>query len=409
MISCKYSLHNFTRILLLSSVLCTSFALQLNAQTFAVDPKQLILQKLEQQGFENLSISESKDEITLSLEPGIWKSFSEGTGAAIQSINAILKDSVLISFPANKAIRVNFLKQGVTMYSFIKTYPDASSWQATYNRGASWKTERFVKRANKNYNALDIVLYTQYAMINKRLEVMAEYYVSVAPCLEWNPWKGMRVYGQVIIPIINEFGPAYEQIRQGNISAHQSFRIENVFGEASVGCYTKNRWGVDLSVYRPLATEGFWSDLRLVGRVGYTGSSSFRDWYWRVGPLNTITWEVGSSFFFRNMDTRFDLRYEHYLAEDHGVKFEAIRYFKRATLGIFAASNNQGQLDGGFIVAFQIPTYKQKRWKNFFRITPSTTLDYEYSGAAFFYLGKKYSTYPGDNNAFTQYISPSRQ
>ena len=382
------------------------FSTELRAESKS-KPGEALLTRLQKQGFENLSYTESQKEITLSIEPGIWKSFSEGSQAALTEMDTIWKDARLRPSDTKKPIRIVFLNQGLPMYSYLKDSLN-SFWTPTYDSGEAWKEASRSKRSNVNYFKPDIVLYSQYAMRNQRVDVLAEYYVSLSPCLEWNLWKGMRVYAQVIFPLINEFGAEYEQIRQGNISAHQSFRFGNTFGEASVGCYSKNRWGFDLNLYRPLAPKGFWSDARIVANIGYTGSSSFHDWYWHVGPVKTLTWNVGGNFFYRKMDTRFDVRLEHYLAEDMGLRVEAIRYFKRATIGLYAMKDNEGGIDGGFMVAFQIPTYKQKRWGNFFRITPSTTLDYEYTGAAFFYLGKKYSTFPGDNNAYTRYFSPSR-
>lgn len=395
-------------LIIITIVLYVGLPVLGKAETRFPKTEQSILHELKAQGFEHLYIKELDEEIIFSIEPGIWKSFSEGARAALGSLDQMLVFRSEDSIPRNKSFRVVFTKQGIPMYSFTKTDLRLGTWTPSYETGPKRTDVGMFAQGTRGYNKLDLVLYSQYAMRNQRLDVLAEYYVSIAPCLEWNPWKGMRVYAQVIIPVINEFGPEYEQIRQGNISAHQHFRIENVFGDLSVGCYTKNRWGVDLSLYRPLTTKGFWSDFRMVGRVGYTGSSSFRDWYWHVGPLNTFTWEVGGSFYYKRMDVKFDLRLERYLAKDLGLRAEAVRYFKRATIGAFAVKNNEGGIDGGFMVAFQIPTYKQKRWGNFFRVTPSTTLDYEYTGAAFFYLGKKHSTYPGDNNAFTQYISPSR-
>lgn len=367
-----------------------------------------IIERLKKQGFENLSYTESAKEITLSIEPGIWKSFSEGSHAALEELERVLKEPQFTLSNVSKPLRIVFLHEGIPMYAYLKDSLTAPTWKPTYDNGESWTIAKRSKRMNNSYNKLDIVLYSQYAMRNQRIDVMAEYYLSLSPCLEWNPWKGMHMYAQVIIPIINEFGYEYQQIRQGNISAHQSFRVGNTFGEASVGCFSKNRWGFDLNLYRPLASQGFWSDARIVGNIGYTGSSSFHDWYWHVGPVKKLTWSIGGNFFYRKIDTRFDLRLERYLAEDIGIRAEAIRYFKRATIGLYTIKNKEGGLDGGFTVAFQIPTYKQKRWGNFFRITPSTTLDYEYTGAAFFYLDKKYSTFPGDNNAFTRYFSPSR-
>ena len=68
----------------------------------------------------------------------------------------------------------------------------------------------------------------------------------------------MKLTGQVIFPIYNDYGQRYKQIRPGFVTLSQTVRLpQRTFLTASVGFFNKFRWGGDLKAKHFFKDERF--------------------------------------------------------------------------------------------------------------------------------------------------------
>jgi len=361
-----------------------------------------IVRALVEAGFENVRVSVVEDEEIITFENAVWKANGVGISHAMQLISM---------YPplAAKKRRVIVLNNNVPQISLLssstkETFSNAtfSNWSLSYDLGRYWSRVRADKRVNSSVRKIDLVFYPQFAFRNQKYHKIYDIQFNIAPTLEISPMRGMRFYGQLVIPIFNEYGPEYDDVRLSIISLEQNFRLENCFVRGTIGTFTQNRWGVDLSVFRPFTKAGWIDHFALEGRLGLTGSSYIYDWNWHYGNLKLLTWNVGGSYYNAQFNVLCKVKVEKFVAEDIGVRADMIRFFRQSYVGFYIMKNDTGNLDGGFYFAFTIPPFRQKRGK-YIRVTPARYFDLEYRAAGLFYKGKSYKTRPGESNAIDNF------
>ena len=146
--------------------------------------------------------------------------------------------------------------------------PEASrrDWDVSYDLGDSWKQIRKKKRKNSSLFKVDIVVYPELKLKNLVITQIYQVLFNLNPAIEVSLWKGMKFIGQVIIPVYNEYGSSYEQVRQGYIALSQSVRLPyNIFLTATIGTFNNYRWGGTLDAKYIFKDERFSVD----GRIGY--------------------------------------------------------------------------------------------------------------------------------------------
>ena len=98
-------------------------------------------------------------------------------------------------------------------------------WDVSYNLGTNWKKAGKVKKKNSSLFKVDIVVYPELKLKNLIITQIYQVLFSLNPAIEVSLWKGMKFIGQVIVPVYNEYGSSYEQVRQGYIALSQSVRL----------------------------------------------------------------------------------------------------------------------------------------------------------------------------------------
>lgn len=362
-----------------------------------------IVKALVDAGFENVSrvISDTEDIIT--FENSVWKADGEGVSEAIDIIG---KYPII----AGKTRQVIVLQLGLPQISLVLpasppvVVPGAtnSGWLPMYGLGEAWKTVKNSPQINRSRWKVDLVFYPQFAFRNQKYRRIYDVLLNLSPALEISPIRGMKITGQVIIPVFNQYGAKYEQIRPGFFTLEQHFRVLNNFVDLTAGIFNQDRWGLDLRLSRPVMTEGWLSNFALEGRIGLTGSSYFYHWNWHYGPVKLITWNVGGSYFNSMFNVLCEVKAIKFLAGDYGVRADMTRHFKRASVGFYIMKNNRGNVDGGFHFAIALPPMRQKRGK-YFRVMPARYFDLEYKAAGLFFNGKSYETRPGENKAINNF------
>ena len=362
-----------------------------------------IVKTLVNAGFENVSRVVSGSEEIITFENTVWKADGEGISKAIDLIG---KYPLLLG----KTRRVVVLQLGIPQMSLVSSASAAitttgtvnSNWLPMYELGDAWKSVKRVPRENRSRWKVDLVFYPQFAFRNQKFHKVYDILLNLSPALEIALIRGMKLTGQVIIPVINQYGAKYEQTRLGIFTLEQHFRVLNSLVDLTAGIFNQDRWGFDLHLFRPVMTEGWLSNFALEGRIGLTGSSYFYHWNWHYGAAKLITWNVGGSYFNPMFNVLCEVKAIKFLAGDYGVRADMTRHFKRASVGFYIMKNNRGNIDGGFHFAIALPPMGQKRRKGF-RVMPARYFDLEYKAAGLFFNGKSYETRPGENKAIDNF------
>ena len=367
---------------------------------------------LVEMGFENVGWTENEGERVYVLQNSAYRLQGVGIGKAVDLIQKM-------GLPENKSCRIIVLDNNVPQISLYyepvtgdtAAVAERRDWKVSYDLDDSWKQARKIKTKNSSLFKVDVVVYPELSMQNLVITQIYTVLFNLDPTIEVSLWKGGKFTGQVIIPIYNDYGPSYAQIRQGYIGLSQQVRLPwNVFMTAAIGTFTNKRWGGDLSAIHYFKDERF----SVEGRIGYTGKSRFENWRWKVSPLKRLTWTVGGGFYWPKYNTQFKLKVEQYLLGEKGLRCEMTRNFRYASIGFYAMkvqyAGNKGY-NGGFRFQINLPPYKYKRKDYVPRILPSRSFGMAYNAGNEQFYGKSYTPTLGNTiaqeNSFNPYFVKS--
>ena len=347
---------------------------------------------LVEMGFENVGWTEDAEERVYVLQNTAYRLHGIGIGKAVDVIQEM-------GLPEKKTCRIIVLDNNVPQISLCyhpiigDSVPEAErrDWNVSYELGDSWKKVRGVKKKNSSLFKVDIVVYPELSLQNLVITQIYTVLFNLDPTIEVSLWKGAKLNAQVIIPIYNEYGSAYGQVRQGYVGLTQQVRLPwNTFLTAAVGSFTNNRWGGDLNAIHYFKDERF----SVEGHIGYTGASRFRNWRWKVSPLKRLTWTLGGGFYWPKYNTQFKAKVEQYLLGEKGVRFEMTRNFRYTSIGFYAMkvqyAGNKGY-NGGFRFQINLPPYRYKRRGYIPRVLPSRSFGMSYNAGNERYYGKSYT------------------
>lgn len=368
---------------------------------------------LVKMGFENVGCTDNEKERVYVVQNSAYRLQGVGIGEAVDVIQRI-------GLPEAKPCRIIVLDNNVPQISLFYTplrndslsvKPNRGDWNVSYDLGDSWKQVKKIKKENRSLFKVDVVVYPELKLKNLLITEIYQVLFNLNPAIEVSLWNGMKFIGQVIVPVYNEYGKRYGQVRQGYITLSQSFRLPyNVFVTATVGTFNNNRWGGELYTKHVFKDERFMVD----AKIGYSGKSWFDDWRWKVSPLKRITWSLGGGFYWSRYNTQFTLRMEKYLLGEKGAQVQMTRHFRYASIGFYGMkvqyAGNNG-FNGGFRFQIALPPYKYKRRGYVPRILPSEYFGMSYNAGNEQYYGKSFNSRVDDNiasdNAFNPYFIKS--
>ena len=393
-----------TKMTLLMFFLYSLLSMEMAAQT---QTGEEAVDALVEMGFENVGWTEDGNERVYVLQNSAYRLQGVGIGKAVDVIQKI-------GMPQEKQCRIIVLDNNVPQISLTYRPTEGDSlevvdrrdWDVSYDLGDAWKLARKAKKKNSSLFKVDIVVYPELSMQNLVITQIYTVLFNLDPTIEVSLWKGAKLNAQVIIPIYNDFGPSYAQVRQGYIGLSQQVRLPGrVFLTAAVGSFTNRRWGGDLSAVHYFKDERF----SVEGRIGYTGRSRFVNWRWKVSPLKRLTWTLGGGFYWPQYNTQFKLKLEQYLLGEKGVRFEMTRNFRYVSIGFYGMkvqyAGNKGY-NGGFRFQINLPPYKYKRKGYIPRVLPSRSFGMAYNAGNEQYYGKSYSAMLGNTIAQENSLNP---
>lgn len=369
---------------------------------------------LVEMGFENVGWTEDDNERVYVLQNSAYRLNGVGIGKAVDVIQEM-------GLPENKSCRIIVLDNNVPQIS-LRYHPiigdsvptaERRDWNVSYDLGDSWSKARKVKLKNRSLFKVDIVVYPELMFQNYKLSRVYDIVLNLSPAISVSFWKGMKLTGQVIFPIVNDYGARYEQIRPGFLTLSQTVRLpQRTLLTGTVGFYNNFRWGIDVYAKHIFKDERFWMDLRL----GYTGKGYFDNWAFYHGVKWTLTGTVSANFFLPRWNTQFSLRGDRYLLEEYGMRADMVRHFRYTSIGFYAmkvfgrddAANNG--FNAGFLFQIALPPYKYKR-KGYIPRVVGGDFGIRYNAGNEKQYGDGYKTNPDDNvmrnNSFNPYFIKS--
>lgn len=370
---------------------------------------------LVKMGFENVGCTDNEKERVYIVQNSAYRLPGVGIGEAVDVIQCL-------GLPDAKPCRIIVLDNNVPQISLVYTpcendtlsaKAERRDWSVSYDLGDSWKQARKIKKENRSLFKVDMVVYPELMFRNYILSKVYEVVVNVSPAIEVSLWNGMKLTGQVIFPIVNDYGKRYEQIRPGFVTISQTFRLpRRTFLTGTAGFFNNFRWGFDVRARHIFRDERFWLDARL----GYTGKGYFENWAFYHGTKWTLTGSLAASAYWRKFNTQFTLKGERYLREEYGVRGDMVRHFRYASIGFYvmkvfnkADAANKG-FNGGFLFQIALPPYKYKR-KGYIPRVVGGDFGIRYNAGNEKVYGDGYRSRPDDNvlrdNSFNPYFIKS--
>lgn len=362
-------------------------------------------------GFENVGCTEDDEERVYVFQNSAYRAIGVGIGKAVD----VIQKSGL---PQNKNCRIVVLDNNVPQLSLLyRAVPEDSitdvlraDWQVGYELGDSWKKARKVALKNRSLFKIDVLVYPQLSFKNLILTQIYQVLFNLSPAVEVSFWKGMKLSAQLKIPVYNDgYGWLEDKVHPGLITVSQRFRLPyNVFGKATIGYFSNDRYGLDLKLFHPLKFDNRFA---LMAEVGCTGIAYWNGFTLHYDPSMTFTWTLGGSFYWPQFNTQFKLMAEQYLLKEKGVRVEMTRHFRYCSIGFYAMKAQYARANGGFRFQILLPPYKYKRRGYIPRLNTAAHMGITYNAGNERVYYKQYKAESSENimeeNSFNPYFIKS--
>lgn len=374
-----------------------------------------VQQQLKEAGFEEIRLDAvrmlSGDSIvTCTIERGLETSPGKDFRKALDLLSNY--------YPSTTTIRLVMLEQGQASYFLESTgtvAPAANaddqskigglrSIELRYADQADLKQIDWQKPLRPVRSGVTLTVFPQLRLQNTYYEKIYEVQFNLAPAVEYSPWCGMLLTGQLIVPLYNDLNYAGDYIRPGFLTARQQLILPHLNRiSLTVGNFNQNRYGADLKWYK-FFQDSPWS---LRAQVGYTGNSNVKNWYWDHSSVKDLSWNVRASYYLSRFNLRADVQGGQYFAGDYGARVDLTRHFGQVSVG-FYASYAGDDANGGFHLAIPIdPTRHGHRHR--VRVMVAPYFDQEYTLEGALTTARYYETSPRENRSdvdlYPQYIN----
>lgn len=377
---------------------------------FAQDGEKTV-KTLIDMGFENVSVIEEDSVRVYFLQNDVYRLVGTGIGKAVDVVQSI-------GLPKDKDCKIIVLDNNVPQFSLVYSRIEADSlsnisrsdWQLSYDVGDSWNQFRKIKKENSSLYKVDVLVYPELSYKNVIITQIYQVLFNLSPAVEVSLWNGMKFVAQMVVPIYNDgYGSRSSKVRPRYIMAEQSVRLPyQTWATLSVGLFSNQRYGVDLSAKHVFKDEHFTID----GRLGYTKTYIWDGFKFLYGTESVWTWNLSGSYYWTRYNLESRLKVEKHILGEKSVRVDFIRHFRHASIGFYAMKAKDIDSEGGFLFQIALPPYKNKRKGYIPRVTSSDQFGLEY-WATWMRYGEygTYQTRPGQNvmsrNSFNPYYIKS--
>ncbi len=366
-----------------------------------------VVDLLVELGFENVSWGENESERVYVLENTVYRTTGVGIGKALDEIQKHGLPAV------GKGCRLIVLDNNVPQISLCCTAPEVgkelsrNDWTVSYDLGESWDAVKGNKKKNSSLYKVDLLVAPEFNFKNYKLSVPYEVQLFLNPTIRTSLWKGGELTAQLSIPVVNQYDEYVTEIKPGFVTLSHTLRFPyNILVRGTVGFYSWNRAGGDLSAKWYSNNGKFWVD----GRLSYTAEGQWGEYVidrgeWKkINPLVFVydretlefTGYMGVNYYFKKFDTQMSAKYMKFLYGYNGVRGDLIRHFKNCSIGFYLmkvqdVSWNDG-LTGGFMFQVTLPPFRYKRKGYIPRVMPSSSWGLSYNAAGTLHSGKMFRT-----------------
>lgn len=320
---------------------------------------EIISFELVDKGFENVMVKISKETIIVSYENRIYRNEPE---AAYEVIVILLKlidsDINIVIIPQFRKIPMLLIKTNLKTFKVLlneNKYDEISkSIDISLKTDLYWNEIDKMKEKNFSNYKLDIIIHPQFKAKFGKYGDPVESQINIAPELKTSLWKGLSISSQIIIPLQNKLDSTGDYIRPGLLTVNQLIRLPfNTFISGTAGCFTENRYGVDLD----MKTFFYNGRLSLNIITGYTRFAFYQKGVWYYLRDNLFTSTI--SLCYRNpiYDLNIGVKYGKFMKEDKGWRFDISRQFGETEIGFYYSTTTFGS-NGGFNFAIPLPLSK---------------------------------------------------
>ena len=380
-----------------------------------------VVKRLVEMGFENVAWAEDDARRVYLLENSTYRLSGVGIGKALDEIQKWgLPDGA-------KECRLIVLENNVPIISLYCT-PDSlgnknkdvtrNDWYVSYDIDSGWDLVKGKDRRNSSLYKVDILVYPMFSFKNGRLTVPYQVRLNINPTLEASLWRGGKVVAQLVVPVVNDYGYRYDDVRPGYLTLSQGVRLPyKFFLTGTVGFFGNSRNGVDLKLEHFPTDGGVWFE----ARASYTIFGEWGEWKngKNIHPFKfgydknsaALTGYVGANYYWKRLASQLSLRAERYLEGEYGVRFDLIRHMKYCSIGFYGMYipsdwHNDG-INGGFRFVINLPPYKYKRRGYIPRIMPSRGWGFDYNAGGTYVYGQSFKADVQENIGETIQYNPS--
>lgn len=378
-------------------VLALGFAVQLTAHAGQGTPVDSTAAQFAEAGFLNVRAAETDEFRAFSLETDYYKLPFEGLAAVREMVERDSTDMRLV-----KIVATSYDVPELTM-----TYnPRNGQWRSTRRLDESWDLLRRQEKLNSNFGKVNIVVYPQVSLMNLIITQVYQSLWQLSPALEVSLWPGMKFTYQLQIPVYNDgYGALEDKVHPGFFTLSQRFRDPwnlNVLGKLTAGVFSNSTYGLALEMAYYFPNERFWLDTQL----GLLGNSYWEGFIFHYDPRLFFRWNLAVNYYWPEQNTQFSLRAQRFLVGDYGVKYEMIRHFRRASVGLYAEKSLGAPLNVGFRFQVALPLFRQKRHGWWPKLTTSGQMGMAYNANNERYYYNEYRTEASDNILSKNYYNP---
>ena len=391
----KFILTYRTWIYAIASILSLSYPQTMKGQE--LQNSNIAVEELVSMGFENVRCSENENERIYTIENNVYKTQGVGIAKAIEIIQrqGLPEDKRCKVIVTHLEMPELSLTYQPTIHTDSLSTNGNAGWETSYNVDG-WEEVKKEKAKNSSRFKVDILVYPQLSYKNLIITQIYQALFTLNPAVEVSLWKGMKLTGQLIVPVYNDGYSIYQdKVHPGFLTMSQRFRLPyNIRGKATVGYFNADRYGADMMLFRPFKFDERFS---LEGRIGLVGIGYWDGFKLHYDTDMNWTWTVGANFYWPRYNTQFSLKGEQYLMRDRGVKFEMIRHFRYASIGFYAMKGKEANSNGGFRFQVLLPPYRQKRHKLIPRVSTSYNMGIAYNAGNEQYYYRQYRSESNEN------------
>ncbi|HEU0300930.1 MAG TPA: YjbH domain-containing protein [Longimicrobium sp.] len=198
-------------------------------------------------------------------------------------------------------------------------------------------------RASSSFGRLELVVHPWLEAQFGQFDNPVRSRLGVAPELRVDVRRGLALSAQVLFTLHDELHPGESRVRPGVATLNHTVRLpRNAFLSATVGTFTRDRYGADL--------EGrvFSMDGRLAAGavMGLTGAAHYDRDGWRLEPMEPPLALLDVAGRIARYDLTLQATAGRFLDGDHGVRLHVLRRFGELEIGWFVLSTDAGSNGG---------------------------------------------------------------